>query len=265
MDYRIIADFGTSQITYTPNATRAGKFGVVNLDYDQVWQLETGGTLTHKSRPSKNNAPLTTLGLPATARFIVAGNDEYVLLHKDLQLWMHSLSWARVPSMSEADAKNEWRGLMWDGRMITDYAGSSTHADYVNGTHLDREAMKLKPMVTGGSIVKIIGERRVKGVDCYVVEAINPIGNYRQYNPAVHWWLFFYPTISRREGVRARDRADVENISIPFPQYRDRVILPVFAMAGSNENYIPKERVRVLRDNEALPNPYVPVRDNPYK
>lgn len=264
MNYKVVADFGNTQVNYTPN-TRVGKFGVVILDYDRVRKRDDGKVVTHKSRPSFNGSPIRTKSLPATARFIVSGSDEYVTLHKDLQLWMHSLSWNRAPSMSEVEAKDSWRSLTWDGRMITDYAGSSTHADYVNGTHLDREPMKLKPMVTGGSIVKIIGERRVKGVDCYIVEAINPTGNYRQYNPTDHWWLFFFPTSSVRDRVITRESAEIENISNPFPQYKDRAILPIFAMAGQNENYIAKDVVRILRGDESLPNPYYPLRDNPYK
>ncbi len=229
-----------------------GKFGVVNLDFDQRWE---DGTY-RKSRPSRNGSPIYTEGLPATSRFIVSGNSEYVLLKEDLQRWMHDLCKARVPSIGEQEAKDSWKSLMDGGRYITDFAGSDTNADYINGTHLDVEPMKLKPMVTGGALLKIIGERRLGGYDCYVVEAINPTGNYRQYSPATHPHLFFQPTISRREQIVTRWHALIEYLSIPFPQYRDNVILPVFAMAGMNENYIPKFRVRVLGEYEPTPSPY---------
>jgi hypothetical protein len=168
--------------------------------------------------------------------------------------------------MSDAQAKNEWRGLMWGGRMITDHAGSDTHADFVNGNNLDQEPMKLKPMVTGGTVLKIKGERRVGGTDCYVIEAVNPTGNYRQYNPVTHWWLFFYPAISRREQVIRNDYALIENMSIPFGWYSEQTILPVFAMAGMNENYIQKDRVKIIPNDEQLPSPYVGrLNKNPYQ
>jgi len=255
----VTATFGNTQVEYKQKLSPRGDgvFCVVNLDYDQVW--EDG--VTHKSRPSRNNAWKNTdgsfiYGLPATARFAVrSGSKDFISLFKELQLWMHELCRSRVPSMSDAQAKKEWQGLMWGGRMITDHAGSDTHADYVNGTNLDQDDMKLKPMVTGGAILKIKGEIRLFGVDCWIVEAMNPL-TYFNYNPIEHWWLFFYPTISRREGIIRPDHALVEYLSIPFPQYKNNVILPVFAPTGKNENYIEKSRVRILDSNEPNPLPY---------
>lgn len=229
-----------------------GKFGIVKADYDQLWE---DGTF-RKSRPSRNGSSLTTYGLPATARFIVGSGDEYVSLHQDLQVWMHNLCKARVPSIGEQEAKDSWKSLMWGGRYITDFAGSDQNADYINGTHLDVEPMKLKPSVTGGALLKIKGERNLGGYACYIVEAIDPTGDYRQYSPATHPHLFFEPTISRREQIITRWHALIEYLSIPFPQYRDNTILPVFAMAGMNENYLPKFRVKVLDEYEPTPSPY---------
>lgn len=257
----IIATYNETKAEY--RLRRTGEFGVVNLDYLQRWGADYN-YVTHKSRPSRNKAGVSILGLPATARFVENNDGGIVSLHRDLQLWMHELCKSRVPSMSDQQAKNSWYSLMEDGKFITDHAGSATHANFVNNTNLLKEPMKLKPMVTGGTILKIKGERRVKGVDCYVIEAVNPTGDYRQYTPQTHWWLFFYPTISRREQVVRPDHALIENLSIPFPQYNEQVILPVFAMAGMNENYVPKDRVTLVSGD--FPSPYV-GRDiaNPYQ
>lgn len=264
---RIIAHTEDGDIAFEPRQApkRIGVFGVVKLDYDQVWLQDDGSTVTKKSRPSRNGVENRIRGLPATARFMVANpKTDTVSLHQDLQLWMHDLCRRRIPSTPEAQAKMSWRSLTsgsgMSARFFTDFAGSETHADYVNGNNLDKEPMKGKPLVTGGTILKIIGARKVGGTNCHVVEAINPTGNYRQYNPRDHWWLFFYPTVSAREQVKDANGKllyFIEYISEPFPQYKNNTVMPVLAMAGQNENYIPKGRVRILAENEALPSPYL--------
>ncbi|MDP1715131.1 MAG: hypothetical protein Q8L41_10345 [Anaerolineales bacterium] len=264
---RIIAHTEDGDIAFEPRQTpkRIGLFGVVKQDYDQAWIQDDGSIITEKSRPSRNNADDSIRGLPATARFIVANSiRDNISLHQDLQLWMHGLCRQRIPGTSEAEAKKSWGSLTsgsgMSARFYTDFAGSDTHADYVNGNNLDKEPMKGKPLVTGGTILKIIGERRVAGTNCHVVEAINPTGNYRQYNPRDHWWLFFYPTVSAREQVRDAESKllyFLEYISEPFPQYKNKTVMPVFAMAGENENYIPKSRVKILGEYDALPSPFV--------
>ena len=264
---RIIAHTDDGVIAFEPrkDLKRIGVFGVVKLDYDQSWLQDDGTTVTKKSRPSRNGVENRIRGLPATARFMVtASNGGIVSLHQDLQLWMHDLCRQRIPSTPEAEAKMSWRSLTtgsgMSARFFTDFAGSETHADYVNGNNLNKEPMKGKPLVTGGTILKIIGGRRVGGTDCHVVEAINPTGNYRQYNPRDHWWLFFFPTISAR--VQVKDASGkflyfLEYISEPFPQYKNKTVMPVLALAGQSENYIPKGRVRILAENEPLPSPYL--------
>ncbi len=264
---RIIAHTEGGDIAFEPRQIpkRIGLFGVVKLDYDQAWIQDDGSIITGKSRPSRNNADDGIRGLPATARFMVENSKrDNISLHQDLQLWMHDLCRQRIPGTSEAEAQKSWGSLTsgsgMSARFFTDFAGSDTHADYVNGNNLDKEPMKGKPLVTGGAILKIIGERRVAGTNCYVVEAINPTGNYRQYNPRDHWWLFFYPTVSAREQVRDAEGNllyFIEYISEPFPQYKNKTVMPVFATAGENENYIPKGRVKILGEYDALPSPFV--------
>jgi len=247
----------------------AGKFGVVNLDYDQSWLMDSGKWagqwVTHISRPTRNGTMGVVInGAPATARFMVAGGmQDTIDLHHDLQLWWHKLCWDRIPSTPELEAQMAWRSLTsgsgMQARFMTDYAGTDSMADYVSGRNLDKGPAKAKPLVCGGAILKIIGERRVGGTDCYVVEAIDPIGNFQQYNPYDHWWLFFYPTISRREptwDAKGNLTGFLEYLSIPFPQYKDKVVVPVFGADGQAENYQPKSRMRIIDISQGLPSPY---------
>lgn len=273
----MLASFDNVKVEYAKVSAREGAFAVVNLDYDQAWLQDDGSVIRHKSRPSRNTSAKNVLGLPATARFVVqAGARDSITLHEDLQWWMHSLCVERVPSINESEAKSSWRSLMsgkdMQARFFTDFAGSETNADYINGTNLDKEAMRGKPLSTGGGVLKILENKRIYrigGTNCYKHEAINPFGNYRQYHPSTHFWLFFYPTTSRREGVITRDRALIENLSIPFSQYRDNAVMPVFGAEGNDFNFVPVDRVRILGVTEKIPSPYVmpfgQYKPNPYE
>lgn len=263
-----------------------GTFGVVNLNYDQRWVMDDGRVMVHVSRPTRNGTKGVVInGAPDTARFMVAGGlPDTVDLHSDLQLWWHSLCRERIPSASDEDAKAAWRSLTSgggtadskEGRFMTDYAGTDTRADYVTGVNLNSGVAKAKPMVCGGSILKIIGERKVGGTDCYVIEAIDPVANYRQFNPRDHFWLFFYPTISRREPTwdsKGNFVKFLEYLSVPFPQYKNKALAPVFGAAGRASNFIQKDRVRLIDINNPLPSPFrnstvagyvTPLYPNPY-
>lgn len=241
----------------TPNLAT---YGVVKLDYDQQWPssvVEKPNLRFRVSRPTRNSAARKTKGLPATARF---KDDRTVVLTKDLQEWIHKLCWDKAPGMSEKEAKNAWRSLMADDRYTTNYAGSQTRADYVNGTRLSERPIELQPMTTGGAILKILREQRYFGEDCYVFEAINSLGDYRQYNPTDHPHLFYRPSNSVRVEINdSRGRWTGtwrENKSDPFPQYLGQAIIPIFGV-GQSENYLPKWRVRILQQGEAWPSPFV--------
>lgn len=236
-------------------------YGVVYLDYDQVWPtfvIDEESRRRNVSRPTRNNAARYTKGLPATAKFL---DDRVVVMTPDIQLWMHELCREQVPSMPADLARNSWKSLMADDRYITNFAGSTTRADYINGTNLDREPMALLPMSTGGAIKKIIGETRIAGQDCWIFEAIDSLGNYRQYHPLTHPWLFYRPTNSVRvelvnsNGVWTGGYR--ENKSDPLPQYDDKSIIPIFNV-GKSENYLPKWRIRILNAGEQWPSPFVP-------
>lgn len=235
-------------------------FGLVYLDYDQHWpavNIPNPDHRFHVSRPTRNDAGRKTKGLPATARF---KDDATVVMTKDIQLWMHEICWNRS-GQSEADAKKSWRSLMANDRYTTNFAGSDTNADYVNGTLLNKSPMQLQPMTTGGAIVKIIGQRMYFGEDCWIFQAINSLGDYKQFNPVDHPYLFYQPSNSVRVDIndsKGRWTGKYrENKSDPFPQYNGKAIIPIFAV-GKTENYLPKWRIRVLAKGEVWPSPFVP-------
>lgn len=247
-----------------------GVFGLVNLDYDQLWPkhvIEEPSRRYHVSRPTRNGATRQFKGLPAVARFQV---DTFVEMNRDIQLWMHGLCVARVPGIPALEARNDWAGLMRDDRFITNRFGSTTCADYINGTNLNKEDMKLQPSACGGAILKITGEDEVGGEDCWEFEAIDCMENYRQFNPKDHWWLFYEPNNSVRVEIWKKSNGVLvppntpnsqwtglyrENKADPFPHYRNRSIIPVWAVE-TNRNYLPKWRMRILAPGER-PSPWV--------
>lgn len=245
-------------------------YGVVNLDYDQLWPehvIEEPKRRFHVSRPTRNGAVRKFKGLPAVARFMV---DAFVKMNRDIQHWMHGLCVDRVSDIPELEGKNSWASLMADDRFITNFFGSTTCADYINGTNLNKDDMKLQPSACGGAILKITGEGRVRGEDCWEFEAIDCLGDYRQFNPIDHWWKFYFPNNSMRVEIWQKSNGVIvppntsnsqwtgyyrENKADPFPQYRNRSIIPVWAV-GTDKNYLAKWRIRILEPGER-PSPFV--------
>ncbi len=232
-------------------------YGICLLQYD----------LYGISRPTQNGNGFSKVGAPDTVRLpTVVGKPDTITLTQPMQEWMHRLCWERTPSMKEVDAKMSWRGLTSGGtpgdgstaRAFSDYAGSETHADYINGANLDQGAIKLKHIICGGSFVKILDDdnrKTIKSTDCFVVEAIDPLSDFKKYHPSTHPWLFFYPTISRRMPLKdARGRYSgkfIESLSIPFPQYNDKSIMPIWSSPGEGVVYVPKDRLKLAHRPES--------------
>lgn len=238
------------------------KYCVVNLDYDQDWGSEFTRNY-HVSRPTRNNAPgygsaNYSAGLPATARFMV---DDVVVMTPAIQKWMHGLCSDKAGLSPESiEAKNSWRSIMTGFRFITNFAGSETHADFINGANLDNDPMQLQPMGTGGTVLKILGEAKIKGVDCWKVEAINDKEDFTRFTPLRHPHLFFRPTNSCRSPLfyptGRWNGLYREDISTPFHQYRNMSIIPVWGV-GVAYNFIAKSRVRVLGIGQSWPSAFV--------
>lgn len=243
-------------------------------------QFKTEYEHTGKSRPTNNGSASNKLGLPDTIKGVQENKvKDFVFLSERMQKWMHKLCWERVPSMSESEAKLSWKSLMNGGggqegsqmsaRAFSDYKGTETNADYINGANLDKDPVAMKSILTGGAWVEIIKYMRINGVEVVKIAAIDPLSEFEQLNPSTHPWLFFYPTISRREKViEGKDNKFngrfIENLSIPFPQYKDRAVLPIWAQPGTDYVYMPADRlierlspVNPFRGSSyAYPNPY---------
>ena len=235
-----------SQIDIPP--APAYRFGIIKLDYDTTWP--DFGNVTHVSRPKRNEPTISVArGLPATGRF--TGGMRIPFTH-DLQLWIHGLCDGGVNTY-QSDFSSLWRSAAF----MTNDAGIEGRADYINMTNLDGELPMIEPMGCGGTVLKITSETATH----YEFDAVNAYGDFRQYTPASHPWLFFPPTNSRHDFI---DGIWYEDISNPFGQYDGKARIPVFANGDSDKNKIEKYRVRILAVDEITPNPFLLRPVNPY-
>jgi len=273
----IIITQESGKVTTLRPASQSGDFCVVNPDYDQLWSaIDFPKRNYHVSRPTRNGTAYSdgvpsSKGLPATARFV---DDTPVKFFRDLQLWVHGLC-SENSQQSEELNKKDFQSMWRDNAWMSNFAGTWTRADYINNNGMPPE-IQIQPMVCGGSLLKIVGEEKVKQTPCWIVEAINPNVSYRQYHPGTHKHLFFFPALSIREWIKDSKgnitRKD-EFYSEPFDDYGENSVVPVFGFrydARSSTGYtnvIEKYRVRVL-DNSPAPNPWIMrygrTKANPY-
>jgi len=183
------------------------------------------------SRPEINNASSRTDGLPETCKFV---NSNQISLTKELQeYWFDELK-KRNPNMSESARKLGWKSMTRGWAAVTNKFGSDKYADYINGTNLNVEPMKLEPIVMGGTILTMLGRERVYGEHCYKVLTDSA---------KVQTGLFYTPVNSRRDRT-----------VIAFSQF-DNPIVPIMTK-DKQYNYIPQNRVRILEEGET-PSPFL--------
>jgi hypothetical protein len=157
---------------------------------------------------------------------------------------------------------------------MSNFAGTRTRADYINNNGLPPE-IQIQPMVTGGALLKIIGEVFVKHTPCWLIEAINPNVSFKEYHPKTHPHLFFRPTISAREWIKDAKGNYIEKrewFNEPFDYYGENTVVPVFGFrydirsATKYANVIEKYRCREITG--FVPNPFIirngRKKDNPY-
>ena len=257
---------------------RVGNFGVVNPDYDQLWDEGDFPKRNYRvSRPTRNGTPYSdnvpgSRGLPAVARFV---DDTPVKFFKELQFWVHGLC-SENSQQSETENKKDFQSMWRDNAWMSNFAGTWTRADYINNNGMPPE-IQIQPMVCGGSLLKIVGETSIRRTPCWIVEAINPNVSYREYHPDTHKHLFFPPVLSVRDWVKdAKGNfvAKREFYAEPFDDYGENSVVPVFGFrydlrsATKYTNVIEKYRVRVLKAGEPVPNPFIMrygrTKRNPY-
>lgn len=183
------------------------------------------------SRPEINKAPLSVMGLPETCKLI---DSRHVVLTRDLQEYWYGELCKRNPNMSEAARKTGWKSLTRGWGAVTNKFGSEGYADYINGTNLDKEPMRLEPIVMGGTILTLLGRARMYSEACYKILTDSF---------TIRTGMFYTPTISRRDRT-----------VIPFSQF-DNPLVPIMTK-DKQYNYIPQNRVRILEDDET-PSPFI--------
>jgi hypothetical protein len=268
-----------------PLSRPPGKYLLVRNDFDQVW--EDHGGITGVSRNTRNGvaygAP-SGKAVPATARF---KDDQFVLFTCDLQHWLHGLCSERATRMSEADLKKTFASCYRDNVWMTNKAGTWSREDCINKTLIGSGFPQLQPMATGGSVLKHVGEARIGGEDCYLIEAIHP-KFYALYHYRTHPWLFFYPSLSARWWKEFEDLSSEQNknhadktaprqewYQEPLHFYDENTVMAVFGFIPNDRsstgwvNAVQKARCRFLGETEPVPNPWIMrfgrVKPNPYE
>jgi hypothetical protein len=162
----------------------------------------------------------------------------------------------RNPSLTPKEGANAFASLFRDNAYATNFAGTTTRADYVNLSNLDAGLPMLIPMVCGGSVLRQIGERNYGGESCWIVETISNGSNYRNFTPQSHPWLFYTPSSSARRkiyksvlGVNVWYGKWNETFSNPFSQYGNPIV-PIMTV-GVTFALIPKWRCHALAIGEA--------------
>lgn len=254
-----------------------GRYLIVNNDYDQVWTLDDGKVLTKVSRATRNGvaygAP-SGKSIPATARFT---DDRFVTFTCPLQEWIHGMCSARAAWMDEDDLKKSFAGYFRDNVWMSNFAGIWSREDCINKTLIGRGFPQLQPMATGGAILKYVSETSKD----YLIEAINPLGDFKKYHWRTHPWLFFTPTMSARYWLERELKEEKENPNYRNPYHVDRVtpkqewyqepihfysymaVMAVFGFITDTRsstgyvNRVPKVRCRFLGDDQPVPNPFI--------
>ena len=246
------------------SSKKGGVYHIVKLDYEQEWSNLEFKNYKNSSRPTRNNVPYSdtlpsSMGLPATARFM---DDTPVKFFKELQFYVHGLC-SENSQQSETLNKKDFQSMWRDNAWMSNFAGTRTRADYINGNGLPPE-IQLQPMACGGSLLKVVGEATIRQVPCWLVEAINPNINFKSYHPNSHPHLFFRPTISVRKWIKDVKGNVVEKqewYSQPFHDYGENSVVPVFGFRydiRSSTKYVNViQKFRTKEISGQVPSPFI--------
>jgi len=244
-----------------PSITNDDVFGFCYHDYD-----------LHKlSRPSYNGAVRSIRGLPETVSII--DRNGYVLLTEDIQ-W-HWYNWNKLyVNQSEEENKRSFFSLTtsdraWTNRYGSNSKGGTACANYPCGTNLDKEPMRLFPLLSGGAYIKIIGGI---GTEFLTYETMSSTESLDNYSPFTHPHLFYFATNSIRieiwknkktgaivpEGTTGSIWTEkwIENKVEPFPQFQNKAIVPMISR-GIKYNKIESYKVKILPKGSPIPSPFV--------
>jgi len=103
--------------------------------------------------------PSKWYGTAETEKMVVSNKEP---LRESWQWFAFSFfeAYAAPTGFSLPTLKQKWADFMHGAKFITNGFGSETNADYINGTHLDKEPMKQETIATCGNMVMLTGEKR---------------------------------------------------------------------------------------------------------
>jgi hypothetical protein len=165
--------------------------------------------------------------------------------------------------------QDKFKSLTASDRAWTNRYGSDVCAVYPSKSNLDKEDMRLFPLLSGGAVIKIIGDPTAQTLQ---YETLSTKDRLSDYSPITHPHLFFYPTNSVRteiwwdkqtheivpEGTPGSIWSEswVENKVLPFPQFNGLSIVPIITR-GARVQFIDKSKVRLLPLGSQFPSPFV--------
>lgn len=143
-----------------------------------------------------------------------------------------------------SETKAIFRALYRNKAFQTNKFGTDTCHDYVNGTNDDAEDMKMSPVLTGGNLVKVLGDAKLIAGDYYTpIECFNaslpPPDPY-----IVNWYTFPYLVFKTAYQESRILTLDGGRKIIPFG-FRGVDNIPFFLLRrGSNIAWVKSDRIR---------------------
>lgn len=239
------------------------------------------------SRPTLNGASRRFFGLPETVA--VLDKNGYVELTEDIQWAWYNWNTSLV-NQSQAENISDFLSLTASDRAFTNRYGSNQKgsfpacACYPAGTNLDKENMRLFPLLMGGAYIKITGG---VGTSVLTYETMSSSEDLSKYSPKTHPHLFYSATNSRREEIwkdkdgnlfyqygqdKWHNSANqpivsppasaqwtgkwVEDKVDPFPQFDRKAVVPIITR-NARENKVESYRVKLLPKGSMIPSPFV--------
>lgn len=208
-----------------------------------------------------DNLPMGVNSIPAVGQMAQLSTDKPVRITKQIAGWWYKLTQEVTPKDYPHDEIVKTLLNLTQGRKAFT---NNTGWDEGGGNRIEhwsgepqtgkREDMGLQYCFSSGSTYKIIGERRIAGKDCWVIEAMNaldPATLNITYKGNEH--LFSVATSNSRS-----DRLNGYTVN-PFPRLYNRtrenysrVLVPLLAN-GRKELYIQKKYIRLLDAGETCP------------
>jgi hypothetical protein len=183
--------------------------------------------------------------------------DVFITTTKEYQLWWRDLIAYFAPAEYKAKADRIFQRLTDGGLAWCNKHGSDTKADFVNGTHLDKEAIGQETLMARGNVVKVIGDRVLMGGEWWLPVETLTIGNLPPIEEVAQKpWLVHAMTTITPDLL-----ADGTYVCNPFHDFggvrnmRYRVPLPIISRTGIA--HLPEAQLEKVAG--AIPSPYNPA------